>query len=514
MEGLHVNEIRELIYRLRQGQGVRELAREQRLSRNTVRKYRDLAAEHGFLDGGRALPDGEALGRVLGPPPAPRHMRSTLEPFVEVVETLLAGNVEMMAIWQRLRQDHGYTGSYSSVRRYVARAHSKAPEAVCRIETKPGEEAQVDFGSAGPQWDGDSGRRRRAWAFVMTLSWSRHQYVEFVFDQKIETWLSCHERAFRWFGGVPTRVVLDNLKAGVIRPDLHDPVLGEPYRRLAQHYGFMISPNRPHTPRHKGKVESGVHYVKRNFLAGQSFADLEALNERAQRWVLEIAGTRRHGTTHEAPLGRFVQAERATLHPLPGEPFDLVATYRAKVHRDCHVAVDWRYYSVPSRLIGQTVEVYVSRRIVEIYHGMALVATHPVARERGERQTRTEHYPAHKRAFMDNPPQRCRERAEALGPWCARVVHGLLDERPADRLRSVQALLRLADRVGQARLEAACRRAAHYGDASYRRIKTILDAGLDSAELDESATVATVAVSAYRYAREGGAFFDGEARSC
>lgn len=508
MERLHMNEVRELIHRLRQGEGVREIARAMTLSRNTVRKYRDVAAERGWLDPSQALPDLAALGAVFGPPLRPRHMRSTVEPFGEVVEELWNAGVEMAAIWQRLRDEHGYTGGYSSVRRYVARVHPKKPEGFCRIETAPGEEAQVDFGSAGPMWDGRSGRQRKAWAFVMTLSWSRHQYVEFVFDQKIGTWLGCHERAFVWFGGTVKKVVVDNLKSAVIRASLHDPVLGEPYRRLAQHYGFVISPNRPQTPRHKGKVESGVKYVKRNFLAGQTFANAEAANERVRRWVREVAGVRRHGTTQEAPLRRFEEQERRTLIPLPATAFDLVATHRAKVHSDCHVVVDGRFYSAPYRWIGQIVDVYVGQRVVEIYHGLDLIATHAVAEKPGQRTTRTEHYPEGKRAFLENGPETCRERARRIGAGCGQVIEHLLSDRVQDRLRSVQALLRLVEQVGRERLEAACQRAWHYGDATYRRIKTILAVGLDREPIEATVTaVSDAPAPAYQFAREVSAFF-------
>jgi len=513
MERRHVNEIREMIHQFRQRQSLHEISRAMCLARNTVRKYLRVAQEHGFLDSSKPLPDVQALGSLLGPPPMPRHMRSTVEPFAEQVEALLDANVEMQTIWQRLREDYGYTGSYSSVRRYVDRVRPKQPEAVCRIETEPGEEAQVDFGSAGAQWDPKTGRRRKAWAFVMTLSWSRHQYVEFVFDQTIPTWVACHERAFAWFGGVVRRVVIDNLKAGVIVARLHDPVLGEPYRRLAQHYGFVISPNRPGTPRHKGKVESGVHYVKRNFLAGRTFADLECMNERVRHWVMEVAGPRTHGTTQEAPLARFHRTEREALQPLPESPFDPIVAYRCKVHHDCHVVVDGRYYSVPYRWIGEQVDVYVGRRVVEIYRGMELIATHPVAKAKGERQTRTEHYPEGKRAYLDNPPERCRERAAQVGESCAQVVETLLSDRVQDRLRSVQALLRLQERVGVERLEKACQRALYYGDPSYRRVKTILNAGMEVQPV-EPPNCNVISLASYRFARPTSDFFDREASSC
>lgn len=511
MKGLHMNDIREIIYRLRKGHSQRSIGREMGLARNTIRKYRRIAHGHGWLDMSVPLPDNATLAGAIEPPSPRAPTASSVEPYRQAVEALRQAGVEMVAIHQRLRDDHGYTGSYSSVRRFVARLEPTAPEVFCRIETEPGHEAQVDFGSAGLRFEDAQGRKRRVWVFVMTLSYSRHQYIEFVFDQRIETFLGCHERAFQWFGGVPERIVIDNLKAGVITADLHDPVLCEPYRRLAQHYGFVISPNRPATPRHKGKVESGVRYVKRNFLAGQRFADLQAMNQRGREWVMATAGQRRHGTTGQAPLDRFEATERPALAALPDEPFEWLAAYRAKVHRDCHVVADRRYYSVPARLVGQSVDVYVGRRVVEIYHDNLLVTTHPRAGEPGERRTRTEHYPAGKRAYLEHPPERCQEDAQRVGPACAQLVAALLEQRPTDRLRSVQSLLRLVQSVGAKRLEAACRRALEYGDGRYRRVKNILDAGLEGADEQAPREPLLASASSCRYARPAGDFFGQEA---
>lgn len=513
MERRHVNEIVEIIYRLRRGEKIREIARDLCFARNTVRKYRDLAEQHGLLEPESPVPDGVTLGRLLGPPPQPRHMRSTVEPYAEFVKQQHKAGVEQAAIWQRLRDEYGYQGSYSSVRRYVKREHPKEVEPVCRIESKPGEEAQVDFGYAGTMGDARTGRMRKVWVFVMTLSFSRHQYIEFVMDQKMRTWLRCHENAFRSFNGVPERVVIDNLKSGVISAALHDPVLAEGYRRLARHYGFLISPNRPRTPRHKGKVESGVHYVKRSFLAGRTFVDLESMNRRGREWVMEIAGMRCHGTTKEAPLLRF-EIEKEALQPLPEEDFDLIDTYRAKVHQDCHVVVDGRYYSVPYKYIGDRVDVYVGQRLVEIYHGTELIATHPTIEKKGSRETRLEHYPEDKRAYLENPPERCAQRAQGIGEHCRRLVDELFSDRVQDRLRSVQSLLRLREKVGKERLEAACRRALEYGDGSYRRVKAILEAGREQ-EPCEVQTPLPTASHSYRYARPvaaflGGSSYDGE----
>ena len=508
-----MNELRELIYRFRKKEGNRTIARALTMSKNTVKKYRRKATESGFLDPEKPLPTIEELAAVMVPPLHPPHMRSTVEPFEEIVRNWLDDEVEMQAIYQRLQENYEYQGSYSSVRRFVNRIRPNEPEAVCRIETRPGEEAQVDFGYAGLQWDGKAGKRRKTWLFVMTLSWSRHQYVEFVYDQSVSTWVTCHERAFAWFGGVVKRAVIDNLKAAVLKTDLHDPVVGEPYRRLAQHYGFVISPNRVGTPQHKGKVESGVNYVKRNFLAGQTFADVQAMNERVKYWITETAGQRIHGTTKEAPLARFHRGERDTLQPLPTTPFDLSAAYYVKVHRDCHVHIDSRHYSAPYRFIGRKVEVYAGQRIVEIYCENELITTHPVVKEKGGWSTRLEHYPESKREWMENPPERCQERAQAIGDSCAAIVRSLLGDRAQDRLRSVQSLLRLSGQVGAERLEKACRRALRYGDSSYRRVKSILKAGLETQSIERE-DPKVIALASYRFARSASSFFGKEAPSC
>ncbi|MCL4535294.1 MAG: IS21 family transposase [Chloroflexi bacterium] len=485
MERLHVHSIRDIIYRLQQGQSERQIARDTHVSRLTVSKYRLLAQEEGYLKPDQPLLDNKDLRAKLGPGKPPPRMESTVAPYRQIVEQLLAEDVEMTAILARLRQDHGYSGSYSSLVRFVHHLRPPKVEPHLRVHTAPGEEAQVDFSPVGRFVDVRSGALRPAYAFVMTLSFSRHQYAELIFDQKIATWIACHRHAFQSFGGVPKRIVLDNLKAAVLTASLHDPVLGEAYRRLAQHYGCLVSPTRPRTPEHKGKVESGEHYLKRNFLAGQQFADITVANRRLQEWVREVAGTRRHGTTGQAPLALFQERERAALLPLPEHSFTLCEVRLVKVHADCHVMIDGSFYSVPWQHIGHTLEAHVGERVVEIYDGVDLVTTHLRAKGKGEWHTRTEHYPPEKAAYLERTPERCRQLAAGIGPATSLVVESLLAERPLDRLRSVQAILRLAESVGQKRLEAACARAYCFGDARYRRIKDILNAALDKEPLPE-----------------------------
>jgi len=355
-----MNHLHDLINRLRAGDSERRIAQDLKVSRPTVHKYKLWAEDQGYLDPAQPLPDLASLLAALGAVARPPQMSSSLAPYQDFVEQLLAQGVELTAIWQRLRDTYGYRGSYSAVRRLGQRLRPDQPEAFVRVQTAPGDELQVDFGAAGQLFDPVSGRLRSAYVFVATLSYSRHQYAELVFDQKVPTWLALHRRALASFGGVPKRVVPDNLKAAVLKALVHDPVLGEAYRRLALHYGFLISPTVAHTPRHKGKVESGVHYVKRNFLAGQEFVDLTVANQRLAVWVRELAGTRIHGTTRQAPWRLFSDYEQALLQPLPATPFTLLQIKPVKVHPDCHVTLDGSYYSAPYRYIGQILEAHLS----------------------------------------------------------------------------------------------------------------------------------------------------------
>lgn len=508
-----MNYLRDLIHRLRLDQSDRAIARDMHLSRVTIRKYREMAQAQGYLDLSTPLPDLQTLTAALGPAPKPPRPSSSVLPFQEVVEKLLDQRVEMTAILDRLRDDYGYTGTYSSLRRFVHRLRPPDPEACVRLHSLPGEEAQVDFGSAGLLLDPLSGHRRQTYVFVMTLCFSRHQYAELVFDQKIPTWLDLHRRAFESFGGVPQKVVLDNLKAAVPKASLHDPILGEAYRRFAQHYGFIVSPTRPSTPQHKGKVESGIHYVKRNFLAGQSFIDIRQANHKLGEWVRERAGTRQHGTTHQPPLALFAAEEKDKLLPLPTEPFELTEVRVVKVHSDCHVTIDGSYYSVSFKFVGQQLEAYLFQRVVQLFCGTTLLATHPRASAKGEWHTRREDYSPQKAAFLEKTPGCCQQLASQIGPATKQVVEELLLEKPLERLRSVQAILRLEESVGSQRLENACERALFFGDGRYRRIKDILNAGLDHIPLPEPPPLASASLT-FTFQRSVAEFFGREEIRC
>jgi transposase len=500
-----MNHIQDIIRRLQLGEGERRIARDMKISRGTVHKYHEIAKQNNYLEKPESgLIDKELL-KALGAGVQPPRQVSTVLPYREAVQDWLQQGVEMTAIWRRLQENYGYSGGYSSVRRFVHRLTPVEPETFVRVHSEPGQDLQVDFGSVGQLYDPVTKRLRTAYVFVATLGYSRHQYAELVFDQKTATWMALHKRAFAYFGGVPQRVIPDNLKAAVLRALVHDPILSDAYRRMALHYGFLISPTIPHTPRHKGKVESGVHYIQRNFMAGQAFVDIQVGNVHLRDWILNTAGLRKHGTTGEAPLRLFHETEKACLQSLPAEPFQLLEIRPVKVHPDCHVVIRGSFYSVPFGYVGQELAAYVSENFVEIYQGLDLVTTHPRSTRPGQWHTRMEDYPPAKAAYLIRTPQYCKKLGAKIGPSTLRVVEQLLADRPLDRLRSVQAILRLEESVGAKRLEDACARAAYFGDVRYRQIKLILNAALDREPLPETQP-AQPALS-HAFARRGEEFF-------
>jgi len=308
-----------------------------------------------------------------------------------------------------------------------------------------------------------------------------------VFDQKVETWVELHVRAFEWFGGVVRRVVIDNLRAGIVKAVLHDQEAQRSYRELAENYGFLISPCRPHTPRHKGKVESGVHYVKRNAIAGRDFVDITAGNAHLLRWVMEVAGLRDHGTTHEQPLVRF-EHEREALLPLPPQRYEIAVWKQAKLHPDCHVVFDYAYYSAPYRWVGEDLWVRGTPRRVEIYRDYERIATHPRAEHKGKRLTLSDHLPPEKLAGLLPEPLFLRAQAEKVGPCTQEFIDRMLGDKPLDRLRSAQGVLKLGRRFGEKRLEAACQRALSFDEIRYHTVKSILRKGLDVAPISTELT--------------------------
>ena len=493
-------DIREILRQIEAGESDRAIGRNLKVDRATVSRYRHWAEQEKLLAG--ELPSIEELGQRLkeGLPAAavPQNV-SSVEEYRAIVIELRERGVNVKTVWRRL-VERGFNGSAHAVYRFVWQLEGKShDELTVRVERAPGEEAQVDFGYAGQMLDED-GQLRKTWVFVMTLSWSRHMYIEFVFDQRLETWLQVHVNAFAFFGGAAHSIVCDNLKAAVVRASWNGdlPEVQWAYRELAEHYHFLIGPCRPYTPQHKGKVERGVGYVKGSFLAGREVMTRTEANVKGRAWCMREAGQRVHGTTRQQPLARFEQTERATLQPLPMVPYELVTWKQAKLHRDGYVVFNNAYYSAPFRYVGQSLWVRGSQTAVKLYTvDYELVSSHTRV-DAGQRQTIIDHLVPYKQPGLLWDAQVLQEKAEDIGSATSQAVQDLLKNRVVDPLPTTRRLLKLAERYSPERLEAACGRALVYGDATYTTVKGILKQNLDKCIPPASSITAPAATTFVR----------------
>lgn len=482
-----VTDIMEILVAWDAGEGNAAIARRLGYSRPTTRKYTEAARAHGLIRGAGRRSEAAwlALARDVMAGVAARRTPGVVTAGVAQHHDYLArhvGQVQVSVLHQRLRDERGLTASWGAFYRYVARHWPdrlhRAPRVTVRRDDPPaGEEAQVDFFYAGLWDDPEAGRRRKLYAFLMTLSHSRHQFLYPVVAEDALAWLGGHAAAFAFFGGVPRRVVPDNLTAGVARPDRYDPRVNRAYGELARHYGCLVDPARVAHPRDKPRVERGVAYARESFFRGRDGGTLAALRADAARWCREVAGQRTHGTTGERPAVAFRQREGPALLPLPPQPWELAIWTSALVGADCHLRAGGAAYSVPYRHVNARLDVRLGQRTVQIYDGASPVTTH--ARQTTGRVTRLDHYPEAGQAFLRGTPLACLRQAEGVGAATAALVRALLAEATLTRLREARAVLRLGERYPAERLDRACQRATTLGDGRYRTVRGILERGLD-----------------------------------
>ena len=476
-----MNEVTETIYQWHKGMKLQHISRSLGIDRKTVRKYVGMARSAG-IDRQCPLPGEHELAARLKDmmdacgSPYDTPAGDLLVRHHDDIKTWLDDpNVTGKQVWRLLEETFGVKVGYTTLRRYLRKEFSYGRAKVTvRMETPPGEEAQVDFGYAGLMYDPERERRRRAWAFIMTLSASRHRFVRFVFSQDTDTWLDCHERAFAFFGGVPKRIVLDNLRSGVVKADIYDPTVNRAYADMERHFRFIADPARIRTPEHKGKVERVVPTVRKHLLAGRIFGDITGANDRALHWCREEIGREVHGTTKKRPYEVFLAEEKHRLTPLPDTPFERPLWKECTVHPDHHIVFDRSYYSLPTRYIGRKVWAKGTGKTVEVFLDHERIKVHPRAHGPGQWVTDHTDYPPEKLAFLMATPTWCRRKAAGFGPHTERLITAVLRENAMRNLRKAQAMLRLADKY-PAEIETVARRALDYGNTRYRSIKTMLE---------------------------------------
>jgi hypothetical protein len=338
----------------------------------------------------------------------------------------------------------------------------------------------VDFGTGarivGADGKSKTGRggRHRTHVLRVVLSHSRKGYSDAVDRQSSDNFLRCLENAFAHFGGVPRTLVIDNLRAAVKRADWYDPELCPKVASFAAHYGVAILPTRPYTPRHKGKVERGIGYVKGNALQGRTFTSLAEQNRYLAEWESSVADARIHGTTRRQVGKLFEEAERGALLPLPGSRFELFQEALRCVHRDGHVEVKRAYYSVPPEFVGQRAWVRWDGRVVRIFdEKMRQIALH-AQQEPGRFSTLNQHIPAEKIGGVERGAAWLLTRAGRIGPHALAWAKATLEQRGTEGMRAVMGLSSLHERHGSRRIDEACRIAAGRGILPLRVIRELL----------------------------------------
>ena len=482
-------DVKEILRRWQAQQSERKIARETGADRKTVKRYVEAAKTVG-LQAAQALDDEviAAVGRLV-------QVRDAL-PAGKAYE-LLGVHKEKLHGWlsgkpplrlskvQVLLKRDGVEVTYSTLRRYVMTELGwRKPEGTILLEDPPmGQEAQVDFGLMGMIHDEATGKKRRLWVLLVTLSASRYMFVWPSWFQTTEAVCEGLDAAWLFFGGMPKTIVPDNMSSIVFKADALAPVLVDAFSDYAQARGLFVDPARAAHPKDKAKVENQVRYVRDNWYAGEKFLDLQHAMDSAREWCVEVAGTRVHGSTRKVPRDVYESQEKPAMLPPPTEKFDVPLWVNAKVHPDHHVQVAGGLYSVPSLHQRKWVRVRADKKVVKIYVGLDMVKMHARVKS-GDKSTDVADYPSGKAKYalrtVDGVLARARERGVHTGRYAERILAGPL---PWARMRQAYALLSLCDKFGEARVEAVCQSALSFDVVDVKRITRMLKTAMTPGKL-------------------------------
>jgi transposase len=404
---------------------------------------------------------------------------SMLDPYMKYIQEKINLELSATRIWQDLQQDFSFKGQYTTVRDYVRKLKKSDKKAFMVLHSLCGEEAQVDFGYIGTLKV--DGKYRKAWVFVIVLSYSRYMYAQIVLDQSVKTFIQCHSNAMKYFGGVPQVVKIDNLKAGIIEANFYEPLVQRTYASFAAHYGFLPQPCRIYTPTDKGKVESGVDYVKDNGLKGRNFKDYQEACDFLKHWLRDIANVRVHGTTRKIPQEVFEQEEKAKLGQLPVQDFIFSSSQKASLNTNCHLSYKGVYYSAPYQYIGMELDVIEVNSLLKIYYQNTELAVHIIkTTEKGGYVTDAMHYPTSKNITIRDIQDRQRLEMAEIGSGAASFYEAFMcrDGLGKYEYRSITGILALRKKYDNTTINEACKRALYYNSLTYIIVKKICEKGL------------------------------------
>ena len=463
----------------RDGWSQRRIARELKIDRETVKKYiaREkcpLASKPASVITGET--EIEASGLVSKPAKVITgdfKGQSLCCSHDLLIRQWIGLGLNAQRMWQDLRREHGFTGSSQSVRRYVRKLTlGDGPKRVYRMESQPGEEIQIDYGT-GYWLKNEKGHKRKAHVLRLTLSFSRKSYSEVMLHQDAESFLRCMENAFRAWGGVCKTVVCDNLKAVVLGADWYDPLMNPKLAEFARHYDFIFVPTKSWTPEHKGKTEAAIKYVKSNALKGHAFPLVIDANEHLRKWEDQVADQRIHGTTRQQVKKLFEQ-EKPYLKPLPQSLFPCYREGKRHVHRDSFVEVDGAYYQVPTEHIGRVLWVRYDAHMVRVLNlRMETVASHP-HRARGSfsHVLGAQGRPS---LTLEENQRHLEEKAARFGSHARAWTEAVFHHRSIEGFRAIQGLIAMSKIYRSSEIDHACHKALVHAQWRLRDVKNWID---------------------------------------
>jgi transposase len=492
------------------GQSARQVARDGVVDRKTAGRYFEAARSCGIA-AETVIDDGlvaEVASRVQARPEAPAsEPYKRLEAQRPRIEAWLRTErpMRLVRVRELLARD-GVDVAYTTLRRFAHQElgwRERMP--TVRVDDPPmGQEAQIDFGHVGYLTDAE-GKRRKLWALVVVLTASRYMFVWPLLVQTTVALCEGLDAAWNFFGGAPERIVPDNMTAAIVRPDAKAPGFQRSFLEYAQARGIFVDPARVRRPQDKPRVENQIAYVRERCFDGESFVSLDDTRRHAERWCREVAGTRVHGTTRLVPREVYEAEEKPHMRPAPLAPFDVPTWTRAKVHPDHHVQIAHALYSVPTAYLGQQLEVRVDRASVRLYRGVDFVKLHPRVAP-GKRSTDPADYPVGKAGYAFRSVERIGSQARERGIHVAQFVERLLaGPLPWTRMRAAYGLLRLCDRYGAERVDAACARALAFEVLDVGRIERMLKSAA-KVESQAEARGQIVRLPLGRFARDPASF--------
>ncbi|MDX6501778.1 MAG: hypothetical protein QOG23_5038 [Blastocatellia bacterium] len=471
---------------LERNKSQRQIQRLTGIDRKTIRRYQAIFESQKSGSANSSMVTAGSESAVTQSPPSPRppateasskattfnFARSASEPHREWIEEQVRLRRNAQAIYQDLVDQFAFTASYESVKRFVRALRHIDPEQFDRLAFAPGEEAQVDYGEGALTRDPKTGRYRRPRLFVMTLRYSRRSFRRVVWKSSKQVWAQLHEEAFRYFGGAVSYVVLDNLREGVITPDLYEPEINRLYEAMLEHYGVVADPARVRDPNRKGTVENAIQHTQGTALAGRRFESLEAQNEFLMHWEANWAAKRIHGSARRQVEAMF-QEERPHLRALPTTGFRYFTEVVRTVWDDTTVNIDRSNYAARPAAIGSLVSVRIYDSTIEIRdrRTQALLRTHPRAQQAGSLEL-----PEDERPF--NPSRQSAfllASAADIGPQTKALCQHMFDSEGRVGHRAMWGIVGLAKKYPARLVEQACDHALRHHVYRYKQVRAIVE---------------------------------------